>query len=984
MVTSPCDLYTDTGTPELPIPLLDQLAVHKSTSPPDNFSVTTLKAFLSLDNLASTHPTLHTANTIRSLYHSAEQRSQLGDLSAREFSVLISLFGSLSLSTPTQPYCSIYAHPFTQAISERYPRGLCRSYWSMVARLVHAKVSLYPNLGPSDCYYAMRGQLAGLLKTVHSIKTQGALYYSCFQIDCLMLLSAPPPHGSPFLSKARYYYKRLRRFTPHPHASLPYIQALLQFPRHTGEAMAEIRSLIAEQSYSDPMLLECLWQLVLQPIGWSTEAARSRLLQALSSRVRQTLTVVANSTLPDSPDDPANTMPLTIEDLVYMLTKAISCDVNINGHIHRRYQYLIRWSLEAVISEFSLDANAPGSVDSAWSQLQYISAARSLSLDALEDLVQGNSEGGWSWKAVCVLARLKTILDARDPDEHYTVRQRVMEANGVQSLLRRLWFKWTASYESEPPIFRPLSPVIAGSFLKFAERTKDVGFVELIWPYLRRNGSLSTRDVVVDYCLAAIVCGLDVEHVLFVALAQVLPVSRSSMLKDVIVRLVDVNLTMARQVWAFGERSRIVIESDALHALALKYVADGFLEEASVFLSDPRLNLSIKLDILDTILQRSLSVDRTFPLSRLFASISKVVYTMVRSHQLPPTASESLEEHILLGLAVHRSPWLSVTLWTIHRCWPRFFSHRFLLAAADEFIRQRRFRLALRLLGRGNTLDDDTHRRVCLSLVHGGAGRRAVLFLQHSTRTDNRLHSLRSLARLSRFQHVKAIRLRALRLPKLVSKTIHPAETAIAMKLLTIAGRVRSSNLLFEARERWPVNANHTAVGNTLIHASMMDGPRRRQARQMRKTLETMNRLVNEQGFVPDRVTVNILIKAMLRWTKAVNAKAVRALFDRMVRSGYPVADALPPGFTPFGTDTSSGAQFQVPEMSSPISYSAHVRPLYKMFIKALYVRRDGDGARRIVGILKGLEAKHRLSLGQRVLLGYRRRRKYLSRTEIR
>ena len=181
---SHCDVHPDTRTPnaaihrtpitdKLPTPPLERSATHKTTSLPNTSRITTLKAFLSRDNLTSTHPTLHTANTIRSLYLSAEARSQLNDLSARELSVLISLFGSLSLSTPGLPYRSIYAHPFTQAISERHPQGFCRSYWPMVAQLVSAKVSLYRKLGPSDCYHAMRGQLAGVLEAVNKVKTQG-------------------------------------------------------------------------------------------------------------------------------------------------------------------------------------------------------------------------------------------------------------------------------------------------------------------------------------------------------------------------------------------------------------------------------------------------------------------------------------------------------------------------------------------------------------------------------------------------------------------------------------------------------------------------------------------------------------------------------------------------------------------------------------------------------------------------------------------
>lgn len=144
---------------------LPKSAICEPTFPADNRSIPILKAFLSCNNIISTQPTLHTANTIRSLYHSAEARSQLGTLSAKEFSALISLFGSLSLSTPGRPYISIYAHPLTTATLEKGSREYHRSYWPMVARLVSEKFQRAP-LGPSDHYYSMHAQLAGLLATL--------------------------------------------------------------------------------------------------------------------------------------------------------------------------------------------------------------------------------------------------------------------------------------------------------------------------------------------------------------------------------------------------------------------------------------------------------------------------------------------------------------------------------------------------------------------------------------------------------------------------------------------------------------------------------------------------------------------------------------------------------------------------------------------------------------------------------------------------
>ena len=206
-------------------------------------------------------------------------------------------------------------------------------------------------------------------------------------------------------------------------------------------------------------------------------------------------------------------------------------------------------------------------------------------------------------------------------------------------------------------------------------------------------------------------------------------------------------------------------------------------------------------------------------------------------------------------------------------------------------------------------------------------------------------------------------------------KSLHPAEAAYALKLLLSAGRTSTSKVLVEARDQLPPKLDPMVIGNMVISTNTTSGSRRRRERQLQKTLQAMNRLVHEQGFQPDRITVNILLKAILRWTKAIDAQAVRALFDRMIRSGYPLDDTFPSGVVPFKTDVASGQHFEVPELTSPILYSAHVAPLYKMFIKALYVRRDVVGAKIVVGILKRLEAKERLLRGQGALVAFRRKR---------
>ncbi|KAG6901110.1 hypothetical protein C0995_000543 [Termitomyces sp. Mi166 len=108
-----------------------------------------------------------------------------------------------------------------------------------------------------------------------------------------------------------------------------------------------------------------------------------------------------------------------------------------------------------------------------------------------------------------------------------------------------------------------------------------------------------------------------------------------------------------------------------------------------------------------------------------------------------------------------------------------------------------------------------------------------------------------------------------------------------------------------------------------------------------------------------NRITTNILIKSLLRWRAVVDSSKIRGLFDHMVRCGYPMSEQWIARGTnvAFGTSAAS-LKINVPDEDEKIVFEKHVRPLYKMFIKALFARGDRDAARRVVGILRDEEGR--------------------------
>lgn len=152
-----------------------------------------------------------------------------------------------------------------------------------------------------------------------------------------------------------------------------------------------------------------------------------------------------------------------------------------------------------------------------------------------------------------------------------------------------------------------------------------------------------------------------------------------------------------------------------------------------------------------------------------------------------------------------------------------------------------------------------------------------------------------------------------------------------------------------------------TALGNVILDGHVSHN-KSRGTRNVKSVLRVLSLLVQEHGFVPDRVTTNIVVKAVLRWPALFDAAHVRQLFDFLVSSGYPgVGVGLPFGS---GDAAMKGAGVvlgtPIPMPKSKMSFTRHVEPLYKMFIKALYLRKDVAGARRVVGVLKEAESKGR------------------------
>ncbi|KAI6025283.1 hypothetical protein PISMIDRAFT_677121 [Pisolithus microcarpus 441] len=86
----------------------------------------------------------------------------------------------------------------------------------------------------------------------------------------------------------------------------------------------------------------------------------------------------------------------------------------------------------------------------------------------------------------------------------------------------------------------------------------------------------------------------------------------------------------------------------------------------------------------------------------------------------------------------------------------------------------------------------------------------------------------------------------------------------------------------------------------------------------------------------------------------------LRALFNHLIRGGYPPGDYSPQTL-PFESP-SAGRPLVMEKigLSSHVDFERRVKPLYRMFVKAFYVRGDAEAARRVGEILNVEEGRYK------------------------
>ena len=550
-----------------------------------------------------------------------------------------------------------------------------------------------------------------------------------------------------------------------------------------------------------------------------------------------------------------------------------------------------------------------------------------------------------SFKLVAILALVERIANSHgsSPDLHRTVRE--------------LWTSWADMAINDSHAHRALVRPILGTFFRLAALTRDASLVRScvrlasigFWQFdlgddvARRQAQL----LAIEYLAAAANSGDSLWERTVTELPPFITFSQwhSTLLSKTILRIVRLDAQRALDVYHLWRRYLPV--PDLSMRLGPMLVQEGRADLAIPMLSGIKFTGSS----LGAVLRPLSKQGRWYIDLELAAIIANALHSVSESEAPPQTTSaRRYVAWALLALVCSAQARAAITIFkNVYSRDPGFFNGRVLRTFLSVLLRHRQFRGAAEIAKLSPRLR--WRRFVLLGLARRGSTPRVEAQLGGSL-LPKWLVDVVAHTRLGRRHHATGL------LRHWVTRRSRTsADTRNGLKVLVRARGIGLAKRAYRAARPLHNAGQQTAFGNIILdgqaaHAQLR-GPR-----HVDSVLRTLQLLVEEHGFVPDRVTTNIVVKAALRSPAMLDVALVRRLFDYFAWSGY----ASEGCGTPFGSseDTMKEAAAvlgtRIPVTKSRLSFARHVKPLYKMFIKALYLRKDVAGARAVVGMLKEAE----------------------------
>jgi len=739
---------------------------------------------------------------------------------------------------------------------------------------------------------------------------------------------------------------------------VPYLKALLSLKKQDAvmEAVAWLCYVMKRDIHCTPRLLGVFWNAVLNTDKALSDCFKEKIMDVISQRL--TLPVdfseEARARFTSLPPEPEADTPeehpsfcLTSSDLAHQVVRILFPRVTPSLSGTASQLAIQEWAHAETQRMFEPSAR----IEYRWQNLVYLALANTCS----------------SSYTLSTVPTLQTIDKHRPSAVDFrlvasiALVERVTNACGISSdlhsLIRALWTAWVDIANNDTQAHRALVRPLLGTFFRLATRARDASLVTScvrlasvgFWQFdlgddaARRQAQL----LAVEYLTAAVVSGDTLWERIVTELPPhiVFPQWQPMLLSKTVLRIVRVDAQRAVDVFHLWRRYLPVPDLSA--SLGLMLVQEGRADLATPMLS----NVKFTGPFLGTILHPLAKQGNWYIDLELASILAKALLAVCNSEVLPQTTSARRNvSWLLVALACSgQAPATISTFKTVYMRDPKFFNTSVIHTILRTLLHHRQFSGAAEI---AKLFPHKRWRRfVLLGLAQRGGAPRVEKQLGGSVR-PRCLSDADVVVRGGSGRRHRTVDVLRLWVTRHTSLNVRNS-----LKVLARAQGIALAQRVFSRVRELHDEGTQTALGNVILDAHVVH-TKLRSARHLDGVLRALHLLIQEHGFVPDRVTTNIIVKAALRWPTVLDAAHARRLFDYFVWRGYPREGAG----VPFGSSDAAMRELAVvlgtpiPMPKSKMSFARHVKPLYKMFIKALYLRKDVAGARTVVGILKEVE----------------------------
>ncbi|KAG6853604.1 hypothetical protein C0991_002928 [Blastosporella zonata] len=940
---------------------------------------TTLSDFLSQKNKTS-FPNKPSLDTLRVLYGFVKGQGQLRLFSPKQFTELISLFGTLSL--PETRDGLIYLSKLTPHVAAE--KG-DKEQWDFVIEVARDKrKALKIQLNGTDGFWLMRALLTKV------VLEEGEISLS------------PDDPRERALSEATKHYLRIWRHAYDVEIHLPLIQKWFDLgtEKDTATLVNRLCRVLEFHVYPSSRLIDVLWRLILRNTLPLVPALKARILSMVTTRLspqfvhtrqeheekrkrKPSFTPSASSSQLEHPDQALGT-----PDLSNALGTALF--PTYSPGIRSTSPEINHWAAEQARQAF-----APGlAPDMQWGNLLLLAIhqAERLNVPTLPPPPQAEEEAPEAepvvgdWRPVLVLSALERTTSG--PGSARILAPNMRES--IQDIVRPLWRTWKAGDDGTRSLNVSASRPILASFFRLAAKVVDGPLTDACYRFcvkhdLFRGGKLaaaeaasSWADLNAAYVLAVAACrgvgwqtAFEETHI---------SGNRDEVLTTLFFHYVLTDLHIAHQVYTYAEQRGYQLKEKPVYAMGVALATPRTWQLAVPLLERPGLSRARKEEILIAILRVFQSERRQYVDPALAQRLGDALWKLYE-HIAPPNRFKYPIRFFFSIMIASDQPARAITVVeAIHRnAPPSFFTTRLFLRLMRTLVRYRHLHLTHRVhrLVSTDAADAraaaDFRRKLTHSLARAGAysaAQRAYTFGVHPSHKVWRTPR-EAMANAVKFNARSPSSKHTLPIISILSRApTHPPTIQYAIMLLVRGRRVSAARAILKRSLPHLDSKTVTTIGNMILD-SLLRTHLLRNGRLVRHMMRTKEHLERMYGFQADRVTINVIINALLRWRGVLDALKIRGLFDHMVRCGYPAsqqrrrptpeADQSRGGVygadVPFGTSAAS-LRVNVPAVDEKISFERHVRPLYKMFVKAFFVRGDTGAARTVVGIMKEEEVR--------------------------